>query len=71
MVYGDFCFLEQKDKVDSTTVFVLRDHQTRVTFAHVVQGKSTSHEVYSTYIVKPVINDMNTIGYVKFIFRTD
>ena len=51
VVSGDFAFLGQRDQEGTTTVFVLRDRLTRKTFAHVLQGKSTSREVYSDYVV--------------------
>ena len=47
VVSGDFCFFGQSEDNDTAPVFVLRDHRSRLTFAHVVQGKSTNRSVYS------------------------
>ena len=46
-VSGDFGFLTRQGEDKSNPFFVLRDHQTRVTFCHQVQGKSATNELYS------------------------
>ena len=71
VVSGDFAFLGQRDQEGTTTVFVLRDRLTRKTFAHVLQGKSTSREVYSDYVVSVVCRDLDSLSYGKLIFKTD
>ena len=71
VVSGDFCFLSQADDASVAPVFVLRDHRSRVTFAHVTQGKSTSKEVYSQYLTKAVVEDMKALGHPKLVFKTD
>ena len=71
IVSGDFCFLSQADDSSVAPVFVLRDHRSRVTFAHVTQGKSTNKEVYSQYLTKAVVEDMKALGHPKLVFKTD
>ena len=39
---GNFCFLGQRKENGTAPVFVLWDRKSRVTFAHVTQGKSAS-----------------------------
>ena len=68
---ADFCFLGQSEDTETAPVFVLRDHRPRVTFAHVVHGKSTIRSVYSQYLTKAVVADFNALGHKKIIFKTD
>ena len=71
VISGDFAFLGQRDQEGTTTVFVMRDRITKKTFAHVVQGKSTSREAYSDYIVSAVCRDLDSLPHGKLIFKTD
>ena len=41
-VSGDFCFMKQAGQEGTNPVHVMRDHNTRLTLAHQVQGKSTT-----------------------------
>ena len=54
-VSGDFCFLKQAGQEGTYPVHVMRDHNTRLTFAHLVQGKSTTKELYSAYLVNAIM----------------
>ena len=49
VVSGDFCFMGQSEQEKATPIFVLRDHSTRTTFAHVCEGKSIVDAEYSDY----------------------
>jgi len=71
VVSGDFCFLGQSEENATAPVFVMRDHQSRVTFAHVTQGKSTSKEVYSQYLTKAAVADLVALGHNRLILKTD
>ena len=56
VVSMDFAFSKLEGQEGTSPVLVLRDHLTRVTFAHPVPGKSTANEPYSRYTVDKVIN---------------
>ena len=71
VVSADFAFLGQRDQESITTLIVLRDRLTRKTFAHVLQGKSTSRETYSDYVVNVVCRDLDSLSYGKPVFKTD
>ena len=49
----------------------MRDHRSRVTFAHGTQGKSTSKEVYSEYLLKAAVADLVALGHKRLILKTD
>ena len=49
----------------------MRGHRSRVTFAHVTQGKSTSKEVYSQYLTKAAVADLVALGRNRLILKTD
>ena len=48
----------------------MRDHNTRLTFAHQVEGKSTTKELYSAYLVNAVLQDLRYLDYNKLIHKT-
>ena len=68
---GDFCFMGREEQVGTNPIFVMRDHATRKTFAHMVVGKSTSREEYSAYLVNAVLRDIEHMGHKKMVFKTD
>ena len=70
MVSGDFCFLGDEDDEASVPCFVVRDHRTRLTFAHALQGKATN-ETYGGFLIKSVVADIARMGYRRVRFRTD
>ena len=60
VVSGDFCFMGQTDQDKAGPIFVMRDHNTRITFAHMVEGKSTTNQTYSEYLHRAVLKDPDT-----------
>ena len=70
VVSGDYCFLGDEDDEASVPCFVVRDHQSRLTFAHALQGKATN-EVYGNFLVRAIVADIARLGYRKVRFRTD
>ena len=62
VVSGDFCFLGDEDDDASVPCFVVRDHRSRLTFAHALQGKATN-EVYGGFLMKSVVADIARMGY--------
>ena len=71
VVSGDFCFFGQSEESGTAPVVLMRDHRSRVTFAHVTQGKSTSKEVYSEYFTKAAVADLVALGHKRLILKTD
>ena len=71
IISGDFCFMGQTEQDKASPMFVLRDHSTRMTFAHMVEGKSTVNQEYSDYLRKAVLQDIGTMGHSKIVFKTD
>ena len=71
VISGDFCFMGHVDQEKASPIFVLRDHNSRMTFSHMVQGKSTKNELYSDYIHSAVLKDLEYLGYKKIVFKTD
>ena len=71
VISGDFCFTGHVDQEKASPIFVLRDHNSRMTFSHMVQGKSTKNELYSDYIHSAVLKDLEYLGYKKIVFKTD
>ena len=54
---GDYCFLGQEDEETSVPCFVTRDHQTRMTYEHALQGKATN-QVYDNFLMRSVVADL-------------
>ena len=71
IVSGDFCFMGQSEQEKASPIFVLRDHSTRMTFAHMVEGKSTVQQEYSRYLRSAVLKDINGMGHKKMVFKFD
>ena len=61
----DFAFSKREAQEGTSPILVVRDHPTRVTFAHALPGKSTVHEPYSQYTVDAVIKDMKMVDRKK------
>ena len=68
-VSGDFGFLMRVSEDKSNPFVVLRYHQTRVTFCHHGQGKSTTNELYSQHILNSVMQDLAYLDYKKHILQ--
>ena len=71
VVSGDFCFMSQENQVGTTPIHVMRDHNSRKTFAHMGQGKSTSSAEYSQFLVQAVLRDIEHLGHGKMVYKTD
>ena len=71
VVSGDCCFMGQPEQEKASPILVVRDHATRKTFAHMVEGKSTLHEEYSQYLRSAVLRDIESLGHGKIVFKTD
>ena len=71
IISGDFCFMGQAEQPKATPIFVLRDHATRMTFAHMVEGRSTIEQGTSRYIRNAVLQDIGSLGYNKIVFKID
>ena len=71
VVSGDFCFMSREEQTGTHPVYVMRDHGTRKTFAHMVQGKSTADVEYSQYLVNAVLRDLDHPAHGKNVYETD
>ena len=67
----DFAFLRRHDSEEKRTIIVARDHRTRMTFAHALQGKSTVNESYSNHVLQCIIADLKYLDYKKSIVKSD
>ena len=61
----------QAEQEGTHPIVVVRDHNTRVTFAHMLQGKSTTKEEYSLYVINAILRDIEHLGHKKIVFKTD
>ena len=50
---------------------MLRDHSTRITFAHVCKGKSIVDLEYSDYLRNAVLQDISSTGHANIVSKTD
>ena len=71
VVSMDFAFAKRSEQQGTSPVLVLRDHMTRVTFAHALPGKSTQNEPYSAYTVNAVIQDIKMLDRKHVILKSD
>ena len=71
VISGDFCFMGQSEQEKATPIFVLRDHSTRITFAHVCEGKGIVDAEYSDYLRNAVLKDISSMGHSKIVLKTD
>ena len=67
----DFAFAKRTEQQGTSPVLVLRDHQTRVTFARTLPGKSTQNQPYFAYTVDAVIQDLKMIDRKHVILKSD
>ena len=67
----DFAFAKKAEQEGTSPVLVVRDHKTRMTFAHPVPGKSTRNEPYSSYTVDVVVQDLKMLDRKKCILKSD
>ena len=71
VVSMDFAFSKLEAQEGTSPVLVLRDHLTRMTFAHPVPGKSTVNEPYSRYTIDRVVQDLKIVDRKRCILQTD
>ena len=62
----------KRNEADKKLPFIVaRDHRTRVTFAHLLRGKSTVVAEYSDYVVNALYNDIRMLDHKKLILKND
>ena len=71
VVSVDFAFSKKAEQEGTSPVLVVRDHKTRMTFAHPVPGKSTRNEPYSNYTVDAVVQDLKMLDRKRCILKSD
>ena len=71
VVSFDFCFARQTQQVKADPIIVMRDHQTRTTFAHLLPGKSTANELYSRHVLNLVLRDLEFLAHKKVVLKSD
>ena len=62
-ISADFSFMNSNDAAagDGIPVLVMRCSQTRSLFSHACEGKSTTREGYSAYIIEKSVEDIDSI----------
>ena len=60
---ADFCFMNSQDAEagQGIPVLVMRDSDTRSLFTHACEGKSTTREGYSSYIIERSVEDIDSV----------
>ena len=58
----DLAFARRTEAAKAVPFIVARDAKTRLTFAHLLQGKSTTTEAYSEYVVASIGVDRSENG---------
>ena len=71
VVSFDFCFARRSDQDKADPIIVMRDHQTRMTFAHMLPGKSTVNELYSRHVLNSVLRDLEYLAHKKVVLKSD
>ena len=71
VVSFDFCFARRVGQQKADPIIVARDHATRVTFAHMLPGKSTAHELYSRHVLNLVLRDLEYLAHKKVVLKSD
>ena len=67
----DLAHIKRHDAEKTLPFIVARDHKTRITFAHLLQGKSTVVAEYSDYVVNALLDNIRMLDYKKFILEND
>ena len=67
----DLAHIQRHDAEKKLPFIVARDHKTRMTFAHLLRGKSTVVAEYSDYVVNALLNDIRMLDYKKLIVKND
>ena len=71
VVSFDFCFARQVQQEKADPIIVMRDHRTRMTFAHLLPGKSTANEIYSKHVLNTVLRDLEYLAHKKVVLKSD
>ena len=71
LIAGDFCFLGSDGDEGKLTVFVVVDNKSRIIFARAIPDKAVVNGEYYDYLVKRIVDDINSLGYNRIIFKTD
>ena len=66
----DIGHIKRSEAEKKLPFIVARDHRTRVTFAHLLKGKSTVVADYSDYVVNALYNDIRMLDHKKLILKT-
>ena len=67
----DLAHIKRNEADKKLPFIVARDHKTRITFAHLLKGKSTVVADYSDYVVNALYNDIRMLDYKKIILKND
>ena len=71
MISMDLAFSKREDQEGTSPGLAVRDHITRVTFAHALPGKSILNEAYPQHVVDAVVKDIKIVDRKKCIFKSD
>ena len=71
VVAMDLGFLKRLEADKNIPFIVARDTKTKITFAHLLEGKSTTAEAYSAYVCTSLLNDLRFLDYKKVILKSD
>ena len=71
VVAMDLGFLKRLEADRNIPFIVARDTKTKITFAHLLEGKSTTAEPYSAYVCTSLLNDLRFLDYKKVILKSD
>ena len=66
-----FALWGRVSRTKATPIFVLRDHWTRITFAHVCEGKIIVDAEYSDYLRNAVMQEFSSMGHAMIVFKTN
>ena len=71
VVSMDLAHVRRHDADNKLPFIVIRDHKTRVTFAHLLKGKSTVVAEYSEYVANALLDDLRFLDRKKLILKSD
>ena len=71
VVSMDLAFIKRSDSEQALPFIVTRDRRTRLTFSHLLQGKSTLNAEYSDYVFNAMVQDLRYLDYGTLILKSD
>ena len=71
VVSMDLGFIQRSDSETKLPFIVARDRKTRLTFAHLLKGKSTVNAEYSDHVFRALVNDLKFLDYQTMILKSD